>query len=235
MLRLGRYAFAPRILPTLAAAAFIALTGWLSHWQAGRAAEKDRRQELYEARMSQPPIELAGPIASAEPILFRRVRAAGEWITGKQVFVDNQVHDGVAGFEVVTPLRLASGAVVLANRGWIARTAAYPDAPQVPAPAGRVEVTGLATLPPRRFVELSAQAISGNVFQNLTLERYREWSGIDVLPVMILADPPGPGLVGVTERPDAGAEQNREYEATWFLLAATAAVLWVGLNLRRNA
>jgi len=90
-------------------------------------------------------------------------------------------------------------------------------------------------LPPRRFVELSAQAISGNVFQNLTLERYREWSGIDVLPVMILADPPGPGLVGVTERPDAGAEQNREYEATWFLLAATAAVLWVGLNLRRNA
>jgi len=44
-----------------------------------------------------------------------------------------------------------------------------------------------------------------------------------------------PGLVGVTERPDAGAEQNREYEATWFLLAATAAVLWVGLNLRRNA
>jgi len=124
---------------------------------------------------------------------------------------------------------------VLVNRGWIARSAAYPNPPHAPVPAGRVEVAGLATLPPRRFVELSSQAITGNVFQNLSIERYREWSGIDVLPVMVLADPAGPGLVGVSERPNAGADQNREYEATWFLLAATAAVLWIALNLERTA
>jgi surfeit locus 1 family protein len=235
VLRLGRYAFAPRVVPTLAAAAFIALTGWLSHWQAGRAAEKDGRQALYEARMAEPPLEIAGPVASAEPILFRRVHASGKWIEGKQAFVDNQVHEGVAGFEVVTPLELAGGAVVLVNRGWVARSAAYPSPPKVPVPPGRAQVTGLATLPPRRFVELSPQAIAGNVFQNLTLERYRNWSGIDVLPVMILADPTDPGLVAVSERPNAGADQNREYEATWFLLAATAAVLWLALNLKRTA
>lgn len=233
-MRIGPWRFAPRIVPTLAAAAFIALTGSLSRWQAHRAEEKEVRQHLYEQRMAQAPIELAGPVDAAA-ILFRRVRAAGTWIAQKQVFIDNQVKGGRAGFDVVTPLRIeASGAVVLVNRGWVARGDAYPKPPRVDAPGGRVEVQGIAALPPARFLELApSEAIIGSVFQNLTLERYRKWSGIDVLPVEIFADPPGPGLVAVLERPDAGADQNRQYEATWFLLAATTAALWIGLNLRR--
>lgn len=233
-MRIGSWTFAPRLVPTVAAVAFIALTGSLSRWQAHRAEEKDVRQHLYEERMAQPPLELAAPV-DASAILFRRVRTAGTWIGDKQVFVDNQVERGRAGFDVVTPLRIeASGSVVLVNRGWIARTPAYPKPPAVDVPAGRVQVQGIAALPPARFLELTpSEAIIGSVFQNLTLERYRKWSGIDVLPVEVFADPPGPGLVAVHEQPDAGAEQNRQYEATWFLLAATAAALWIGLNLRR--
>ena len=234
-MRIGAWTFAPRLVPTLAAAAFIALTGSLSRWQAHRGDEKDARQHLYEERMAQPPLELAGPVDAAAT-LFRRVRAEGTWIADKQVYVDNQVEQGHAGFDVVTPLRLqASGSVVLVNRGWVARTDAYPKPPRVDVPSGRVRVEGIAALPPARFVELvPSEAIIGSVFQNLSLERYRKWSGIDVLPVEVFADPPGPGLVAVHERPDAGSEQNRQYEATWFLLAATAAALWVGLNLRRT-
>ena len=235
-MRIGRYRFAPRLVPTLAAACFIALTGYLSRWQAHRAEEKEQRQALYEARMARPPLEVDGPVGSAGDVLFRRVHATGTWIGSKQVFVDNQVIESRgAGFDVVTPLRIAgSGAVVLVNRGWIARTPSYPRPPDVAVPAGKVEVSGLAVLPPARFVELSSHPITGSVFQNLTLERFRQWSALPVLPFEILADPPGPGLAAVTERPDAGAEQNRQYEATWFLLAGTAAALWIGLNLRRT-
>ena len=226
--------FAPRALPTLAAAAFIALTVSLGRWQAHRAEEKEARQALYEARMSEPPVALAGPLDSAEPILFRRVRATGRWIAERQAFVDNRVHDGKAGFEVVTPLRLASGAVVLVNRGWIARDDDYPKAPAVPVPDGLAQVTGLATVPSQRFIELAPQAITGSVFQNLTIERYRAWSGLPVLPLVILADDTAPRLAPVAERPDAGVAMHRQYEFTWFLLAATAAVLWLALNLRRG-
>lgn len=234
-MRVGRWRFAPRLVPTLAAAALIALTGYLSRWQAHRAEGREERQALYEQRMAQPPLRLTGPVDDPAPILFRRVRADGAWIASKQIFIDNQVEQGRAGFAVVTPLRLEpGGAVVLVNRGWIARTAAYPDPPEVVVPAGRVEVQGLAALPPARFLELAPnEAITGSVFQNLSFDRYRRWSGIDVMPIEIFADPPGPGLAAVRERPDAGARENRQYEATWFLLAATTAVLWVGLNLRR--
>ncbi len=234
-MRAGPYAFTPGLVPTLAAIALVALTVHLAVWQKHRAEEKLARQALFEARMREPAVQLTGAAGTAESLVYRHVRAAGRWVADRQVFVDNKVHAGKAGFEVVTPLELAGTRdAVLVDRGWIERDAAYPRAPRVEVPAGEVSVTGLATEPPARFLELGPGAISGNVFQNLTVERFREWSGMRVLPVVVLADEAGPGLVAVTEQPDAGVEQHRQYEATWFLLAGTTLVLWIALNLHRR-
>jgi surfeit locus 1 family protein len=234
-MRAGPFAFAPGLVPTIAAAAVIALTAYLGLWQAHRAGEKLARQAEYEARMNEPTVQLTGATDAAVPLVYRHVRAAGRWLAERQVFVDNKVHAGRAGFEVVTPLEVAGGhAAVLVNRGWIERDAGYPHPPRAPVPAGEVVVTGIATEPPARFLELGPGAIEGNVFQNLTVERFRQWSGgLPVLPFVVLADTPGTGLAAVTEQPDAGVEQHRQYEATWFLLAATTLVLWVALNLKR--
>ncbi len=229
-----RVTFAPRLVPTLAMVAFVALTVALGRWQAHRAEDKEQRQALLEARLAQAPLRLTGAVDSAAPLLYRHVVAAGRWIPERQIFIDNQVENEQAGFYVVTPLRLrGSDAVVLVNRGWIARSADYPKAPSVPAPSGEAEVTGIATVPPARFLELSSQTVTGDVWQNLSFERYRGWSGLNVLPVEILADASAPGLARVHEQPDAGAQRHREYEYQWFLFAATAVTLWVALNLRR--
>lgn len=235
MLRIGGFAFAPRAVPTLAAVAFIALTVSLARWQSHRATEKEELQRLYEARLAEPAVVLTGAVPTADPLLYRRVRARGSWIASGQVFIDNQVLDGRAGFHVMTPLRIAgTNEAVLVNRGWIARGDEYPRAPPVAVPEGDVEVSGVAALPPRRFLELSSDTTSGNVWQNLTFERYRRATGIAVLPVLVLADVPAPALAAVHERPDAGADKHREYMLTWSALAATAFVLWVALNVRRS-
>ena len=153
-----------------------------------------------------------------------------------QIFVDNRIHGGRAGFHVVTPLAIAgAGALVLVNRGWVPRSGAYPASPDVPVPAGEQVVEGLATVPPRRVLELSKETVTGNVWQNLVISRYAAQFRREVLPVVILAAPPGPGLAAVEEKPDAGIAKHREYSLTWFSLAATVAALWVGLNLRRAA
>ncbi len=221
-------------MTTAAAVAFIALTLYLGRWQVDRGEEKARAQALLEARMHESPLRLTGAVRSPDALMYRRVQASGEWIGERQLFVDNQVHEGQAGFFVVTPLRLdASGDAVLVNRGWIARDASYPNAPAVAVPGGRVEVNGLATRPPARYIELSAETITGNVWQNLSIERFRERSGLPVLPVVVLQDLAAPGLVAVRETPDAGIAKHQEYALTWFSLAATALVLWISLNLRR--
>jgi len=226
--------FEPGLVTTVAAAATLALLVSLGRWQVDRAREKEGRQALLDARMEEAPVRLTGSVPTAEPLLFRRVLASGEWLAERQVFIDNQIHEGRAGFAVITPLRLsARNEVVLVNRGWIVRDGSYPNPPPVTVPRGPVTVSGLATLPPARFIELSPQAMSGNVWQNLTIERFRNQSGLEVLPVVIMDDRPAPGLKPLRERPDAGAAKHREYALTWFALAATVLTLWIVLNLRR--
>ena len=95
-------------------------------------------------------------------------------------------------------------------------------------------MTGLATLPPRRVLELSGNTVAGDVWQNLSIERYRDVRRMSVLPVVVLADPTGPGLVAIREQPDAGVAKHREYALTWFSLAITVAVLWIVLNLHKR-
>lgn len=232
-MRLGGWRFAPRLVPTLAAAAMLALLLSLGRWQVMRAEEKGSRQALFDMRAKAPAFRLPGS-AEPESLVYRHVVAEGRYLPDAQVFVDNRIHEGRAGFHVVTPLRIdGSGATVLVNRGWIARSADYPRPPQAPAPDGPVRVTGMATLPPARVLELSPQTVEGNVWQNLSLSRYRERMRLDVLPFVVLAAPPSPGLAAVEEKPDAGVAKHQEYALTWFSLAATVLVLWIVLNLRR--
>jgi surfeit locus 1 family protein len=233
--RAGAFVFAPRPLPTLAAIAMVALTVSLGRWQERRAAEKMERQALLESRMKAPRLALTGAGAKAEDLLFRRIGVRGSYLAAGQIFVDNRIHAGRAGFHVITPLAIkGSDALVLVNRGWVARSAAYPEPPVVAVPEGEQAVEGLATLPPARFLELSPDSVTGSVWQNLSISRYAGKVRRPVLPVVLLA-PPAPGLSAVTEAPDAGIEKHREYALTWFSLAATVIALWIGLNLRREA
>jgi len=180
-------------------------------------------------------VALTGSVASAEPLLYRRVRATGEWIASAQVFIDNQVYEGRAGYYVMTPLQLAGAKdAILVNRGWIARGPHYPRPPAVPVPAGPAQVSGMATLPPKRFLELAPGTVQGDVWQNLSLDRYAAQTGIAILPVVVLADAAAPGLARVADKPDTGVERHREYALTWFSLAATTLALWIALNLKRR-
>jgi surfeit locus 1 family protein len=230
--KVGGFAFTPSRWPTIGAAALIALTVYLGVWQTHRGDEKQERQRLLEARIRETPVVLTGSVDSAEPLLYRRVRASGEFQPAGQIYVDNHVLHERAGYFVVTPLKLRDGALVLVNRGWIARGPAYPQPPPAPPPAGTVEVTGLASVPPARFLELG-EAVSGNVWQNLTIARYRETTKSKVLPVIVFPDASGAGLESVHETPDAGVAKHREYALTWFSLAATTFALWIGLNMTR--
>ena len=233
-MRIGPVAFKPAPWPTAAAAALVALTIFLGRWQVSRAHEKEALQELYEARGREAPLVLAGFVDAPEPLLYRHVRASGEYEPARQLYVDNQVMGGAAGYYVVTPLKLRDGSVLLVNRGWIARGPRYPEPPPAAVPAGTMQVSGIATLPPRRFLELGPHVITGSVWQNLSIDRYRAASGERVLPVIVVADAAGAGLAAVRERPDTGIARHQEYALTWFSLAATTLVLWIVLNVRRT-
>ena len=224
--------FSPKPIPTVAALLAVVLTGYLGYWQQTRAAEKRAMKQEFDARAALPPIRLSSRSDDAA-LRNRHAIAEGEWHTDGQIYVDNQVSHGMAGFHVIAPLKLAGGnTYVLVNRGWIARGAAYPKPPVVPA-AGSATITGRLSVPSTRFLELSNQLVQGAVWQNLTIERYRRALKLDVLPWVLIAKNAEFPLETVAERPDAGEDKHLEYMLTWYSLALTVIILWVVLNTRR--
>jgi len=94
--------FRPRALPTLATIAAVAVFVAAGHWQQGRMQEKEALRAQQDAATNAAPIALASlPAAADWPALrYRPVVATGEYDARRQVFVDNRVHDGRAGYHV---------------------------------------------------------------------------------------------------------------------------------------
>jgi len=226
--------FRPTLIPSLAAVLVIALTVSLGNWQRGRAGEKQTLQDALLARQLLPLLSLNGAQVNATEAVFRHGVVRGVFDAERQIFLDNKDHQGKAGLHVLTPLKLEnSDSVVLVNRGWVARPASYPAVPRIDAPTGMVEARGLLVTPPRRFLELTKDTAQGSLWQNLTVERAAAFLKQPVLPVVLLADPPAPGLQKVLERPDSGIDKHRGYAFQWYSLAALVAALWVTLNFRK--
>ncbi len=220
-------------MPTLAALCVLLLTLYLGHWQQGRAAEKQAMQTEFESRATASPVVLGTAIADPLALRYARAIARGEWLASGQIFLDNKFDNEAVGFHVLTPLKMAGiDRYVLVNRGWVARGAGFPAPPAIPVPTGSVEVEGVLMLPNTRFLELAQSTVQGRVWQNLTIERYRAASKLDVLPLVLVAKIADAPLKPIAERPDARAEKHVEYMLTWYSLAATVAVLWVALNVR---
>jgi surfeit locus 1 family protein len=226
--------FRPALIPTLAAGLAIAATVSLGNWQRGRAEEKRAVQVQLQARQALPPLALTGRETASEDLNFRRVIVRGRYEPARQIFLDNKSLESRVGVHLLTPFRIeGSDRMLMVNRGWMPRPREYPAMPQVSAPAGSVEVSGLAVPPLRRFVELKENTAQGSLWQNLTFERLATHLGEPVVPLVLLADSTAPGLSAVTERPDAGIDKHVGYAFQWYSLAVLVAGLWLGLNFRK--
>jgi surfeit locus 1 family protein len=166
---------------------------------------------------------------------FRQVFAQGEYDARHQILIDNKVRAGRVGFDVVTPLRLADGATVLVNRGWVAAGPSRAVLPQPMPPGGGITVNGRIDLPPRHYYELGDGASpTGALWQHLDPQRFSQATGIRVLPIVIDAIDAAStdDLLADTTLPDTGIERHLSYMIQWYTFAAMAAGLWAWFTLR---
>lgn len=235
----ARFEFRPGLWPTLAAAAGIALTLALGNWQLGRAQEKNQLKARVDELARGAAINVSSTELNAQDVQLRRVEARGVFEPRYSVFIDNRVRHGVAGYDVVMPLRLGDGSrYALVNRGWVAGVGDRSRLPELRTPEGPLVVTGLAVVPGRRFLELSAATTEGKVWQNLTIERYRQVMPIAIQPFVIQQNQegaPDDGLVREWDPPDLGIDKHYGYAFQWFALAAAILVFYLVTNVKRTA
>jgi surfeit locus 1 family protein len=229
--------FRPTLWPTLGLLLLVAVTVALGNWQRQRAQDKRSLRDQYEAASHAPPLALdAATVVAADParFRFRAVRAQGMYDATHQLLIDNRVHEGRVGFEVVAPLKLGEGpGYVLVDRGWVAQGPSRAALPHVPPPAGPIVVEGRINLPPARYLELGTDSNPGPIRENLDIARIAASSGLPLLPFIVeQTEDAGDGLVRDWAAADFGIEQHTSYMVQWYSLAALGVVLWLVLNWR---
>ena len=223
-------------LPTVAAIAGIALTVALGVWQLGRGNEKAALAERLKSAQAGPLIALPAAEINADDVAWRRVEVSGRFAPEYTVFIDNRVLHGVAGYQVVTPLKIdGSERYVLVNRGWIAAAPDRRTLPSVETPAGALRVTGLAVVPSERQFELSTRVAEGNVWQNLTIGRYRATVAIPIQPVVVQQDSElNDGLKREWIESGPSPDRNYGYAFQWFAMAAALLIYYLVTHVKRR-
>ncbi|MEV8215552.1 SURF1 family protein [Leifsonia sp. NPDC077715] len=140
------FAFSRRWFGYLAFAIVFAIAcGFLSNWQLARSKEAAAANALVTANFDSKLVPLTDELptlGSYSPKQeWTRVTVTGTYERDQQLLVRNRPFNGSPGFEVLTPLRTADGALFVVDRGWVP-TGNKTDAPDhVPAaPSGTVTV-----------------------------------------------------------------------------------------------
>jgi len=213
--RLRRFA-APAMWPTIAALpVFIVLLG-LGTWQVQRLHWKEALIAERDARLAAPPVALEAVRGDPVSYEFRRVRAGGAFVPGRDMFLEARTYRGEAGYHVVSPLALRSGGVVLVDRGWVrARTAD-------PLP-GAVTVEGVVRKPGRLSPWTPDNEPARDVWFYVDVPQMAAAKDLrDVKPFFIDTGPP-------PEIPN----NHLQYAVAWYGLAAALAAIYVLLIARR--
>lgn len=212
---------------------------YLGYWQLQRAEEKRALQAEYDARAAGPAVKVEPRLQRPEALQFYRVVAQGYYETDRQVLLDNRVHWGQAGYDVITPLRLQDSDVrLLVNRGWIPLGEDRRQLPVIDTPKSLQQITGVATVPSEKYFMLAKPAPLDHgwrpVWQQMDMERYATAVPFPVQPVVVLLDPQSPagGFTRDWPRLDAGIAVHQGYAFQWFMLAGTLIAIYLFMSLR---
>lgn len=205
----------------------------LQWWRAEtRGAEYERQQVQAQAA----PIALDAGQRDAAALAWRSVSARGRFLAERTIFLDNKVYRQHPGYHVLTPLRLSGAqAVVLVNRGWIPAPRLRSEIPAVATPGGEIEIHGIARPYPTRGFALGDTQPQGLLWQQIREADYRQRSGLDTLPIIVLQQGTAidDGLVrdwSDIGGPDNPARRHHGYALMWLVFAVMAlgygAIIW---------
>jgi len=222
-----------RAVATLVTAGAVLLFVALGNWQLQRAAEKRALYSEFERAGPHLPL----PPASVQTERYQRVTARGNYDPGHQFLLDNMIHAGQAGVQVLTPLLLADGSAVLVNRGWLPFGATRAILTDAAVSADLRTISGRLDQLPRPAIRLEAQPASGwpRLVSYPQMEELATALGRELHPQLVLLDPREPdGYVREWRVPGTTPDRHLGYAIQWFAFAATAVAIWFALGRRRT-
>ncbi len=199
----------------------------LGRWQLARAEQSRAVAVQFAAGVAQRPLEQVPADRDAERLRFQRVALDGGYAAEQQFLLDNSVHDGVAGYDVLTPFRPTEGGPwVLVNRGFVAVGLDRRKLPEIAVDDAKRRVVGRIDRLPRPGLRLGNAAAPERSTEPVTVVSFPTAAeitarlGHPVHDYQLLLEPnAADGYVRDWRAPGLGPERHLAYAGQWFLFA----------------
>ncbi len=232
--------FKPTLVGTIATAICIPLFVHLGMWQYNKAAIKQKLQSQYEANAQQTTAALPKTFENLETLRYKSVAVEGEYLPEFQILLDNQVEAEVAGYHVITPLKMSDrNQVILIDRGWVAALPNHAELPNVDTPTGQQKVEGQVWVPSQKFFTLKSDVSGASdwqiVWQNMDMKAYQKRVPFEIMPVLLrMSVKNDGGFVRNWVRPDDRMATHLGYAYQWFGFAFAALAIYIFVGFKRG-
>jgi surfeit locus 1 family protein len=249
--KLGRWTFAPGFISSLTTLLLIPLFVYLGFWQMDRYHEKLNNQQALVSRMNAPVLQVIHHISPnaipLDPLLrYRQLQVTGRFLNTRQIYLDNQIVQGQAGYRVITPFQpIGESTILLIDRGWIPIGKSRNELPIIkPVLSGQTTLIGTINLPANGlplnnlFSKMPEKTIK-QISWPLRIQRIEflnlESIFLQKLHPFILQlnpkDPIGFNIQTITFNPPPS--RHLGYAIQWFIMAISVLFYYLVINLSR--
>ena len=197
----------------------------LGFWQLQREQEKLGLQQQHAARQNEAAVALE-QLNPQDDLQYRQVEISGHFDNAHSFLLDNRIHQGQVGYDLITPFVTTVDSVVLVNRGWLPQGASREQLPALESILGEVNLRGSVYVPVGTPLVLgAAEPAAGwpRVIQVLEPTQMAAAAGYarrELFPYSVRLAEGAPGVL-VRDWPviSMGPERHRGYAVQWFAMA----------------
>lgn len=233
------------LIPGVAALIALAILLSLGTWQMQRKAWKESLIQQIETRAYGEPGAILPESEwarwRADQDEFRKVRVTGTFLHDLEAHVyglapGTRQGAPIQGYYILTPLRLATGGIVMINRGFVPTDLKNPATRPQSQPSGQVTVTGLVRAPEARNIFTPNDDLARNLWFARDPQAIAAARGLEsVAPFLIDADAtPNPGgWPRGGQTPLTLPNNHLQYAVTWYGIALTLVAVFAAFAWRR--
>ncbi|MFQ3189395.1 MAG: surfeit locus 1 family protein [Paraglaciecola sp.] len=219
------------IIATLVTFVCVVIMFALGNWQLQRAEQKTDRLLAIEVAVKTAQVDLRQILRNnLEEMRDMPVNFEGTADVGRFFLLDNKIHKGRVGYQVLVPIQTYSGTVIV-NYGWVAATNSRDILPIVKIDTGKTRFAGVISLPSDNTMIQETALVDGDwpkVLQQTDLEVIQQHYNQAVLPFVVLLNAQQNSNFERDWQPVVMApEKHLAYAVQWFLLAFAALAIFI--------
>lgn len=208
----------------------------LGFWQLQRAEEKRNMLATQHAMTIQKPV--SWKISDSMPEQYQLLKIEGKFLP-PILLLDNQHIHHQFGYDVISPLLLADGRVVLVDRGWVSGDVSRQTFPEVSLSTGTIKLVGSVFYPSSKTWVLgpSLEQIKSDlaIIELFDMSLISQFLHKSVYPFIIRLGREEQN--GFTRKWPVVAmlpERHVAYALQWFALALVVVILFVVHNMKKK-